>query len=239
MPPISTSSPGSKPSRSSAAITPRRVQAPLDVRLGLLVLEVEARDQALDGVAGDAEVALAGCARPRSRGRRAAGRPRYSATSSSPAGLGRVAGLGRHRRKQHPPQLVEALRASRWRSRAPGRRRPAAHATRCRRRSASAGGYEVGLGQREDARQRGERGSCAPSSASIIAWLSTGSDCRRAARGRARARARGSARRGRGSRGRGPAPSLAPSISPGMSAMTSWRSSASSVPSIGSSVVNG
>ena len=32
---------------------------------------------------------------------------------------------------------------------------------------------------------------------------------------------------------------LAPSISPGMSARTSWRSSLSSVPSTGSSVVNG
>ena len=36
-----------------------------------------------------------------------------------------------------------------------------------------------------------------------------------------------------------PAPSLAPSIRPGMSATTSWRSSRSSTPSTGESVVNG
>ena len=34
-------------------------------------------------------------------------------------------------------------------------------------------------------------------------------------------------------------PELAPSISPGMSAMTSWRSSDCSVPSTGDRVVNG
>ena len=47
-PPISTSSPGSKPALSSARITPEAVQAALDVRQRLLVLDVVAGDQALD-----------------------------------------------------------------------------------------------------------------------------------------------------------------------------------------------
>ena len=50
-PPISTSSPGSKPCASSARDHAHAAQPVLDVRERLLVLEVVAREQALDRVA--------------------------------------------------------------------------------------------------------------------------------------------------------------------------------------------
>ena len=90
-------------------------QAALDVGQRLLVLEVVARDQALDGVAADAEVAV---------------RPTRSTSNAAPRGraedpeLGHVvlAGALGHRlgdaaraRSSSRAQLVEPLRRWRWR----------------------------------------------------------------------------------------------------------------------------
>ena len=84
-PPISTSSPGSNPSLLERGDHAHAPQPVLDVRERLLVLEVVARDQPLDGVAGDAELAARrSCST--SKPPRAAGRKTWnSATSLSPA----------------------------------------------------------------------------------------------------------------------------------------------------------
>ena len=58
MPPISTSSPGFEPCPLERADHAHPPQPLLDERLRLLVLEVPAQDQALDGVAGDDPVAV-------------------------------------------------------------------------------------------------------------------------------------------------------------------------------------
>ena len=82
------------------------------------------------------------------------------------------------------------------------------------------------------------RGSCSASSRSITSKLRSGSEPSSGARSSTCTSSRVRSTCARKS-WPSPAPSEAPSISPGMSASTSWRSSASIVPSTGSSVVNG
>ena len=85
-PAISTSSPGSNPSRPRArAITPMRAQPVLDVGQRLLVLEVVAGDQALDRLAGHAELAVADALDLEAAARPPGRKTWNSATSSSPA----------------------------------------------------------------------------------------------------------------------------------------------------------
>ena len=112
-PPISTSSPGSKPALSSAVITPSRCEAALDVRQRLLVLEVVAGDQAVDDLAGDAELA-----RPEALdlelARRAPGGRRGTRRARRPASSGTGSATGT-RREQLDRELVEALAGSRTR----------------------------------------------------------------------------------------------------------------------------
>ena len=104
-------------------------------------------------------------------------------------------------------------------------------------------GHEVGLGERQHARQprrAARRARRAPARSSRGWPRRLRPRPRRApARCPARARAGACAPRAPGSRARGRPPSLAPSIKPGMSASTSWRSSPSRTPSTGESVVNG
>ena len=98
---------------------------------------------------------------------------------------------------------------------------------------------EVGLREREHARQRGEaRVVALRARSSIVAWLATGSEPSSGARSSTWTSSRVRSTWARNS-WPSPAPALAPSIRPGMSAITSWRSPPSSVPSTGSSVVNG
>ena len=225
MPAISTSSPGSKPASSSARITPIALQSPLDVRERLLVLHVEARDQALDPAAADAERPrpsrstrpVAARRRAGTRGARRVPRSRRS----SAAGAGACTGTAR---SSSDGQLVEPA-ASRCDVTSTGTSSPSALAPlapRVRRRRL--GRHEVGLRQREHARQRARGARRAPRARARRRRGSRPGPSRRAARGRPRGRAarvRSTCARKSCPR---PAPSLAPSIRPGMSASTSWRS---------------
>ena len=113
-PPISTSSPGSNPRASSAAITPEPAQPLLDVGERLLVLEVVARDQPVDRRAGDAEPAVADAldleAAPGRRAEDAELGHLVLAARPPPAPAG-----GRHAAQQLARELLEARRASRSR----------------------------------------------------------------------------------------------------------------------------
>ena len=202
------------------------------MRERLLVVEVEARDQPLDRLAADAEGPVAHRARPR-QPRSAAGRnTRCSASSSSAASAAAGCGASTGTRRSSSAPARRGRRASRSTSPARARRRPAARATRRRPAPPPPGGRgrPSTARARAAARRAAGRGRRARARSSR-SWPADRS--RRAARGRARGRAAACARRARGSRGRARRPSLAPSISPGMSASTSWRSSASSVPSTG------
>ena len=234
MPAISTSSPGSKPGGPQRLDHPERAQALLDVS-SVVVLDVVASDQAVDAPAlhpketrPDPVDSVA--SRPRRAGRRgawpearpppAAARQRAPARRSRREAMEPLAGGCRRRVDRDIeggliPEATIALSAS------PGDRPPGPPWTG---RGCAAG--RPGRAGDRAARPRPWRGFRRGPS-------------RRAEQGRERAPAAGSARRGRGTRGRGPAPALAPSIRPGMSASTSWRSSRSSVPSTGCSVVNG
>ena len=215
-----------------------RAQAVLDVRERLLVLEVVAGDQPVDRLAGDAELARADALDlERAPGRRAEDAVlgdlvlarRASRRPARRPGRGAAA---RARARRGPGRV--ALEVTSTGTSSPSRSRHAAAAA-----SAASGRDEVGLGEREHARQRGEPrvvlGQLALDHRVVLhrvgaverrevehvdeqpRALDVGEEVVAEARRR----------------------SLAPSISPGMSAITSWRSSASSVPSTGSSVVNG
>ena len=200
-PAISTSSPASKPAASSARIDAHAVQAVLDVRERLLVVEVEARHQALDRHAADAEGPVPHRRRRASRGRRPDGR--RDARRAPPRRRARRPGAAprRGRGAAARARARRARRAWRWRSPAPARRRPGARARR-RRPAAAASGRRRGrpwtARARAAARPGAGRGRRARARSSP-SWPPDRS--RRAARGRARGRAAACARRARGSRG--------------------------------------
>ena len=240
-PAISTSSPGSKPCASSALMIAHPAQAALDVRERLVVVEVVAHEQPLDAVALDAEDAVVDALDAGSRGsppgrktrcstaghvlerderrRRHGAAQRHAAQQLERELVG--ARAGRRGGDEHRHVVAEAL--------APLRRRPRGLLRRARGRPSRA---PAAAAAPPAAR------SCARSSASIVAWLATGSEPSSGARSRTCTSSRVRSTWARKSWPR-PAPSLAPSMSPGMSATMSWRSGPSSVPSTGSSVVNG
>ena len=248
IPAIRTSSPASNPSASSAREHADPAQPPLQVGERLLVVEVIAREQPLDPRPVDREAALVD-ARDRVGARR--GRPEHPVLGQLAAvgergqgdvvdrgASGSTAGASGTRRSssfdssRRPVRLTDEVTITGTSS--PSRRchcsraaaavaastRSAFDSARIRRSVGAA------AGRRRRARARPSR-----------SW--SPGRCRPAAPGRARARAAACARRGRGTRGRARRRRCAPSISPGMSAITSCRSSASSVPSTGDSVVNG
>ena len=160
-PPSSTSSPARrwKPASCSARITPIPFRPALEVSHRLLVVEVIARDEPIDPRPGHAEGPVPLRARPRSRARPPAGtrgarrapprvwRPPHPSAAGSSTGTRRASAAasassplaGRARGDEHgnaasPSRSCASPRAGgRWR---PGRL------------------DEIGLGQREDARQR-------------------------------------------------------------------------------------
>ena len=151
-------------------MTPMRAQAALDVGQRLLVVEVVAGEQPLDGLAADPEGARRRPARPRSRGappggrrgaRRAPPRRRAPAAGAAPA---RATGTRRSssRASSSRPWPV-ALEVTSTGTSSPSRSPPLAAAAA----AASSGATRSAL---ESARIRGSaasRGSCAASSRSI------------------------------------------------------------------------
>ena len=216
-PAISTSSPGSKPALLELADHAHAAQRLLDVRQRLLVLEVVARDQALDPRPADAERAR----RPRSTAnpRLAAGRKTLcSASASAPA--------RRDRRVRAPARGAAARRASSSRPCA-GRARGDQHRDlvaeplaprRGAPRRASSAGTRSAFDSASSRGSAARRASCAASSASIVAWFAAGSEPSTGARSSTCTSSRVRSTCARNSWPR-PAPSLAPSIRPGMSAM--------------------
>ena len=152
------------------------LQPVLDVRQRLLVLEVVARDQAVDRVAGDAELAVARASRPRTRAPAAGPEDlEGSATSSSPAAspAGSASGTRRsssrpQRRRARAPVAAEVTRTGHAEALAPssargGLRRP----PRARGRPWRARGC---------AAARPAAGRARPARARSRAWLATGSE---------------------------------------------------------------
>ena len=112
MPPISTSSPGFEPGPLQRADHAHPPQPLLDQRLRLLVLEVPAQDQALDGVAGDDPAAV----RPAGDRRTSARLGRAEDRELGDLVLARALGLrlgDRHAREQLAAQLGQPESRSR------------------------------------------------------------------------------------------------------------------------------
>ena len=240
MPAISTSSPGSKPSASSARDHADPAQPPLEVGERLLVVEVVAGEQPLDPRAVDREAAVAG---PLDREARGAAGP-------EDAVLGELASVGERgqatlptRRRRHRAGASGTRRSSSFASSrdparladevtitgtsAPSRSRHArgppravAASTRSAFDSARIRGSAARRGSWRRARPRPSR-SCSPGRS------------RRAAPGRARARAAACARRGRGTRGRARRRRWRPRSAPGCRRSRAGGRRASSVPSTG------
>ncbi len=207
-------------------MTPIRRSRRLDVRERLLVLEVVAGDQAFDLLAADAEGAVVEALdlEP-APGRRA--EHAVLGERVLPRQLADVdAATGRTgtRRSSSTAELVEpgARRARR------DQHRDVVAEPRRPRRAAASAAAGVTRSAFDSASTRGSaasRGSWARSSASIVAWLATGSEPSSGARSRTWTSSRRALDVGEEVVAE-PRPSLAPSISPGMSASTSWRSAA-------------
>ena len=231
--------PGRKPARSSASITPIVAQAGLDVGQRLLVAEVVAGEQPLD-------------APPARRG--SAPGPRASTSKLRPARRAEDHVLGRAGLDPRAGRRLAARARALHGARSPPARAaqlvagPAPVALDVSTTAAHLGAQPLAprarpaLGLRPAPRRSAFdsatiRGSCGQ--ARIVLRAARPRPSRssrygvaavRPARRRPRGPAAACARRGRGSRGRARRPALAPSIRPGMSAITSWRSSSSSVP---------
>ena len=235
IPPISTSSPGSNPRASSAAITPMRrsrcstcASASSFSRSWRAIRRSTASPVTRNSPSPTRSTSNA---RPRPGGRRGTRRPRPRPRPR------RATSSGRHAPQQLARELVEPLPRG---ARGDDHRHVSAEPRAPRRRGGLGllGRDQVGLREREDARQRASRGSCSASSRSItrVVLHRVGAVERREVehvheQPRAldvREEVVPEPRAGAGALDQ-----------PGMSAITSWRSSASSVPSTGSSVVNG
>ena len=230
-PPISISSPGSKPSRLERPQHADPAQPALEVGHRILVLDVVAREQPLDRRARARRTCAARCARRGSRAAPPGGRPCARPARSLLGARLRLAAPspcrgGRRRGAARAQQLAGELAQP-----APGRARGGDHGHLVPERSRhSRDGLAHALSARPGppwrararAAARARRASCAASSRSIVAWL--------AHAGRRRLRSSGAmsstctSSRVRSTCARKswprPAPSLAPSISPGMSATT-------------------
>ena len=236
--PTTTSSPGSKPARSSAGDHADLAQPALQVVERLGVGEVVAGDQQLDA-SPRMRQRPSPPARPRSPPPRPAGRRgarRRSLAGWRPIGAGASGSAATIARPSSSSPSRSPTR-SRSRPRAPSPMPLPPLLDRCSDAPPRGAGRPCERAIISGRRSRPGAVAGELAADRLVVGLRVGPLGRRSPR--PGGRAAGSARRGRGTRGRAPRPPAAPSISPGMSASTSWRSSSSIVPSTGSSVVNG
>ena len=235
-PAISTSSPGSNPWPRARRSPRSRAACARGTRARPRCRGRTARPAARSPSA-DAEAALARPARPASS-RSAAGRnTRCSASSPARSALAAVGqpraavALDRGRAASSSRgQLAEPGAGDRRRSRSPGTSGteplgPDARAPPRACRSSTRSAFDSASTRGSTA----SRGSCSSSSRSTSSWLATGSDPSSGASSSTWTSSRVRSMCARNS-WPSPAPAEAPSISPGMSAITSCRSSVSSVP---------